>query len=66
VIIPLVLACILNSKIRGSEFFKTAYFLPFITPMIVNASIVRDCIDEMEYSDIGNQVIKSIVYNQQD
>jgi len=37
VIIPLVLACILNSKIRGSEFFKTAYFLPFITPMIVVA-----------------------------
>lgn len=39
VIIPLVLACILNSKIRGSEFFKTAYFLPFITPMIVIAVI---------------------------
>lgn len=35
VIIPLVLAIILNSKIRGSEFYKTAYFLPFITPMIV-------------------------------
>lgn len=35
VIIPLVLATILNSKIRGSEFFKTAYFLPFITPMVV-------------------------------
>ena len=35
VIIPLILAAILNSKIRGSEFFKTAYFLPFITPMIV-------------------------------
>lgn len=35
VTIPLVLASILNSKIRGSEFFKTAYFLPFITPMIV-------------------------------
>lgn len=35
VIIPLILANILNSKIRGSEFFKTAYFLPFITPMIV-------------------------------
>ena len=35
VIIPLFLACILNSKIRGSEFYKTAYFLPFITPMIV-------------------------------
>lgn len=35
VIIPLVLAAILNGKIRGSEFYKTAYFLPFITPMIV-------------------------------
>lgn len=35
VLIPLVLACILNSKIRGAEFYKTAYFLPFITPMIV-------------------------------
>ncbi len=39
VIIPLILACILNSKIRGSEFFKTAYFLPFVTPMIVIAVI---------------------------
>lgn len=39
VIIPLALACILNSKIRGSEFFKTAYFLPFVTPMIVIAVI---------------------------
>ncbi|MFI3300950.1 MAG: sugar ABC transporter permease [Candidatus Gastranaerophilales bacterium] len=35
VIIPLLLASILNNKIRGSEFYKTAYFLPFITPMIV-------------------------------
>ena len=35
VIIPLVLASILNSKIRGSEFYKTSYFLPFITPMVV-------------------------------
>lgn len=35
IIIPLILACILNSKIRGAEFYKTAYFLPFITPMIV-------------------------------
>lgn len=35
VIIPLVLASILNNKIRGSEFFKSAYFLPFITPMVV-------------------------------
>lgn len=39
VIIPLILASILNTKIRGAEFFKTAYFLPFITPMIVIAVI---------------------------
>lgn len=39
VIIPLILACILNSKVRGAEFFKTAYFLPFITPMIVIAVV---------------------------
>ena len=35
VIIPLILASILNTKIRGSEFFNGAYFLPFITPMVV-------------------------------
>lgn len=39
VIIPLALACVINSKIRGSDFFKTAYFLPFVTPMIVIAII---------------------------
>ena len=37
IIIPLILAAVLNNKIMGTEFFKTAYFLPFITPMIVIA-----------------------------
>lgn len=35
VIIPLILASIINSRIKFAEFFKSAYFLPFITPMIV-------------------------------
>ena len=35
VIIPLILASVLNTKIRGSEMFKTLYFLPFITPAVV-------------------------------
>lgn len=35
VIIPLILACIINTKIKWADFFKTAYFLPFVTPMIV-------------------------------
>lgn len=39
VILPLVLAFILNNKIRGSEFFKVAYFLPFVTPMVVIALV---------------------------
>jgi multiple sugar transport system permease protein len=39
IIIPLVLAVAINRKIKGSGFFKTAYFLPFITPMIVIAIV---------------------------
>ena len=39
VIIPLILACILNSKIKGSEFFKATLFIPYITPMIVVALV---------------------------
>lgn len=38
-IIPLILAAALYSKISGKEFFKTSYFLPFVTPMIVIAMI---------------------------
>lgn len=39
VIIPLFLADILNKKFKLSDFFKTAYFIPFITPMLVIALI---------------------------
>ena len=53
VIIPLILACILNSKIRGSEFFKTAYFLPVITPMIV-IGIVCQCIFDPNIGLLAN------------
>ncbi len=37
--IPLILASVLKNKIYGAEFYKTSYFLPFITPMIVIAMI---------------------------
>lgn len=37
VIIPLLISAVLNNKIRGSEAFKTIYFLPFITPAVVIA-----------------------------
>ncbi len=39
VIIPLIIAAIINSKIKGSEIFKTVYFLPFITPAVVIAIV---------------------------
>ena len=35
IILPLMLAIALDRKIKGSSFFKTAYFIPFVTPMIV-------------------------------
>ncbi len=38
-IIPLILAAFIHTKIRYGEFYKTAYFIPFITPMIVTAMI---------------------------
>ena len=39
VIVPLIIAAVLNTKIRGSESFKTIYFLPFITPAVVIAIV---------------------------
>ena len=39
VIIPLVLASIINSKICGAEWFKSIYFIPFITPAVVIAIV---------------------------
>lgn len=39
VLIPLFIAEILNTKLRGSEIFKTIYFIPFITPAVVIAIV---------------------------
>lgn len=39
VIIPLLIASIINTKIRGAEWFKTMYFIPFITPAVVIAIV---------------------------
>lgn len=39
VIIPLFIAAIINTKIRGAEWFKTIYFIPFITPAVVIAIV---------------------------
>lgn len=39
IIIPLLLAALINKGLKGSNFFKSAYFIPFITPMIVVAIV---------------------------
>lgn len=39
IVIPLALAYCLDLKIKGSELYKTAYFLPYVTPMIVIAIV---------------------------
>ncbi len=39
VIIPLLIASIINTKLRGAEWFKTIYFIPFITPAVVIAIV---------------------------
>lgn len=39
VIVPLVLAVVLNNKLKFSGILKTIYFIPFITPMIVIAVV---------------------------
>lgn len=39
VIIPLLIADILYTKLRGAEWFKTIYFIPFITPAVVIAIV---------------------------
>ena len=39
VLIPLIIANCLNTKLKGQEWFKTIYFIPFITPAVVIAII---------------------------
>lgn len=57
VVIPIFLSALINEKIFGKEFFKTSYFLPFITPMIVIA-IVWQWIFDPTYGFI-NQLFKT-------
>lgn len=55
--IPLVLACIVNSKIMvGREFFKSAFFLPSLTSVVVAGIIIRMFFGEKATS-FANQFI---------
>lgn len=55
--IPMILACIINSKIMvGREFFKSAFFLPSLTSVVVAGIIFRLCFAEQSTA-LMNQVI---------
>lgn len=48
---PMIFACLINSKIMwGREFFKSAFFLPALTSVVVAGTIFRLIFGEMEGS----------------
>jgi len=54
--IALVLAYFLFQKIRGQEFFRMVFFLPYVTPVIATAFVFRNIFSPRETA-IANQVL---------
>jgi multiple sugar transport system permease protein len=46
-VIPLLLALILNRKIKGQVFFRTAFYIPVVTPAVASAAMWRWILDPM-------------------
>lgn len=57
--IGLVIAYVLFQKIRGKEFFRMLYFLPYITPSIATAVVFRSIFNPRE-SSLVNWLLSSI------
>ncbi len=55
---PLLFASLLNSKLmKGQGFFKSVYFLPALTSVVVAGTIFRLMFGEME-SSLANQIVE--------
>lgn len=54
--LALVLAYILFQKIRGQEFFRMLYFLPYITPVVAGAVVFRTIFNARDTS-LANNVL---------
>jgi len=54
--IALVLAYLLFQRIRGKEFFRMLYFLPYVTPVVATAVVFRTIFGSRDTS-IANQFI---------
>lgn len=57
--IALILAYVLFQKIRGREFFRMLFFLPYITPVVATAVVFRTIFSPRETS-LANQVLASV------
>ncbi len=57
--VALVLAYILFQNIRGQEFFRMLYFLPYITPVVATAVVFRTIFSPRETS-LSNQFLNLI------
>jgi multiple sugar transport system permease protein len=55
-IIAMVLAFILFQKIRGQEFFRMIYFLPYITPVVASSVVFRAIFSSRDTS-LANQAM---------
>lgn len=55
-VLALVLAYFLFQKIRGQEFFRMLYFLPYITPVVATAVVFRTIFNPRETS-LANQFL---------
>jgi multiple sugar transport system permease protein len=54
--LALVLAYLLYQKIRGKEFFRMIYFLPYITPLVATGVVFRTIFNPRETS-LANQFV---------
>lgn len=48
IVLALILASLLFQKIRGQEFFRMLYFLPYVTPAVAGAAIFRNLFSPRE------------------
>lgn len=57
--ISMFLAILLFQKLRGSEFFRMVFFLPYVTPFIASAAIFRQIFANRDTA-IVNLIIRSL------
>ena len=57
--LAMFLAILLFQKLRGSEFFRMVFFLPYVTPFIASAAIFRQIFANRDTSPI-NLVIRAL------